>query len=88
MKKSQFREKQIALVLKQAELGIPIEELRRKYGVSSQTFYRWRSKYGGLAASEVRRRKQLEGENQRLKQLVADLTLDSQVLKDVLAKKD
>ena len=69
------------------ELGIPIEELGRKYGVSVQTLYRWKNKYGGLSASEVRRLKQLEEENRKLKQLVADLSLDKQILQDVLRKK-
>lgn len=87
MKKSKFTEQQITLALKQVELGIPVDEICRKYGVSKQTFYRWRSKYGGLTANELRRLRELEQENRRLKQIVADLTLDKQILQDVLSKK-
>lgn len=88
MKKSRFSEEQIIYVLKQLEIGVPIGELGRKYGVSQQTIYRWRKQYGGLTASELRRLKELEQENRRLKQLVADLALDKQILQDVLGKKD
>jgi len=87
LKKSKFTEQQITLALKQVELGIPVDEICRKYGVSKQTFYRWRSKYGGLTANELRRLRELEQENRRLKQIVADLTLDKQILQDVLSKK-
>ncbi|MDA8021355.1 MAG: transposase [Thermoanaerobaculia bacterium] len=75
------------MVLKQAEAGVPIQDLVRKYGISEQTFYRWRKKYGGLSTSEVQELKQLRDENRRLKGLVADLTLDKQILQEVLAKK-
>ena len=75
------------VVLKQAEAGVPVQEFIRKYGVSEQTFYRWRKKYGGLEASEVQELKQLREENRRLKGLVADLTLDKQILQEVLSKK-
>ena len=87
MKKSKFTEEQVVYALKQAEAGVPIKELCRKYGVSDATFYTWRKKYGGLGAEELRRLKQLEDENRRLKGLVADLVLDKQILQDVLSKK-
>jgi putative transposase len=87
MRKSKFSEEQIVYALKQAELGVPVLDVCRKYGVSEQTFYRWRKKYGGLEAGELRRLKQLEDENRKLKQLVADLSLDKHVLQDVIAKK-
>jgi len=87
-RKTRYTTEQIALALQQHQAGIPMLEIIRKYGISQQTFYRWKSKYGGLGPSEVRRLKQLEDENRRLKQLVADLTLDKQILRDVLSKKD
>ncbi len=87
MRKSRFSERQIVVVLKQAEAGVPIRDLLRKYGISEQTFYRWRKKYGGLEASEVQELKQLREENRRFKGLVADLTLDKQILQKVLSKK-
>ena len=87
MRRSRFTERQIVLVLKQAEAGVPVQDLIRKYGISEQTFYRWRKKYGGLGASELQELKQLRDENRRLKGLVADLTLDKQILQEVLSKK-
>lgn len=87
-RKSKFTSEKIAYAVKQAEAGVPVAELCRKYGISNQTFYRWRSKYGGLMPSEVKRLKQLEDENRRLKQIVADLSLDKEILQDVLRKKD
>lgn len=87
MKRSRFTEEQIALTLRQAEAGTPIEEIVRKLGISAQTFYRWKEKYAGMGVAEVRRLKQLEDENTRLKQLVADLTLDKSMLQEVLRKK-
>ena len=87
MKKSKHTEEQIAFALKQAELGTPVEEVCRKLGISDATFYNWRKKFGGLGPSEVRRLKQLEEENAKLKRLVADLSLDKAMLQDVLAKK-
>jgi putative transposase len=86
MKKSKFTEQQIAFALKQAETGTSVAEVTRKLGISDVTFYNWRKKYGGLGISEIRRLKQLEDENNRLKQIVADLTLDKQMLQDVLKK--
>src|SRR3569833_817904 len=82
-----FTEQQIAYALKQAELGTPVEEVCRKMGISDATFYNWKKKYGGLGPSEVRRLKQLEEENTKLKKLVADLSLDKAMLQDVLSKK-
>jgi putative transposase len=87
VKKSKFTEQQIAYALKQAELGTPVEEVCRKMGISDATFYNWKKKYGGLGPSEVRRLKQLEEENTKLKKLVADLSLDKAMLQDVLSKK-
>lgn len=87
MKKSKFTEEQIAYALKQAELGTPVAEVCRKMGISDATFYNWRTKYGGLSPSELRRLKQLEEENAKLKRLVADLSLDKAMLQDVLSKK-
>lgn len=87
MRASKFSEQQIAVILKQVDDGIAIEEVCRKVGISQQTFYRWRKKYGGLMPSEVRRLKQLEDENARLKRMVADLSLDKAMLQDVLRKK-
>jgi len=87
MKKKRFSEEQIIGILKEAEAGMKVIDLCRKHGISDVTFYKWRSKYGGLEVSEARRLKQLEEENQRLKRLVADQALDIQVLKEVLVKK-
>lgn len=86
-KKSRFTEEQIAYALKQAETGVSVSEVIRRMGVSEQTFYRWKKLYGGLGVGELRRLKQLEEENRKLKQLVADLSLDKHILQDVLAKK-
>jgi putative transposase len=87
MKKSRFSEQQIAFILKQADDGTSVEEVCRKAGISQQTYYRWRKKYGGLMPSEVRRLKQLEEENARLKRMVADLSLDKDMLQDVIRRK-
>jgi putative transposase len=86
MKKSKYTESQIAFVLKQAETGISVEEVCRKTGISEATFYNWKKKYGGLGVSELRKLHQLEEENAKLKQIVADLSLDKQMLQDVLKK--
>jgi putative transposase len=85
--KKRFTEQQIAFALRQASSGTPVAEITRKMGVSEATFYRWKKQFGGMGVSEVRRLKQLEEENCRLKRLVADLTLDKQMLQDVLSKK-
>jgi len=87
MKKSKFTEEQISFALKQAETGTPVKEVIRKLGIAEQTFYRWKKKYGGMLPSDLRRMRQLEEENRQLKKLVADLSLDKQMLRDVLSKK-
>src|SRR5690606_16426851 len=87
MKKSKFTEEQIAFALKQAESGTSVDEICRKMGISQATFYAWRKKFGGLGVAELRRLRQLEEENRKLKQLVADLSLDKVMLQDVLLKK-
>jgi putative transposase len=87
MKGKRFSEEQIIAVLKEAEAGMKTPELCRRHGITQQTFYRWKSKYGGLDVSEMRRLRQLEDENRKLKHVVAELTLDNRALKEVLAKK-
>jgi putative transposase len=87
MKQKRFSVEQIAAVLKQAEVGVPVAELIRKAGISQQTFYRWKKQYAGLEVDQVRELRQLQEENGRLKRLVADLTLDKTMLQDVLSKK-
>ncbi len=87
MKKTKFTESQIVFALKQSETGVRVEEVCRKMGICEATFYNWKKKYGGLGTSELRRLKQLEEENFKLKQIVADLTLDKHMLQDVIKKK-
>lgn len=87
MKKSKFTEAQIVFSIKQSEQGVKIEEICRKMGISEATFYNWKKKYGGLGISELRELRQLKEENARLKQMVADLSLDKQMLQDVIKKK-
>ncbi len=87
MKRSKFSEQQIAFILRQAEEGTPIAEVCRKAGISEATYYNWRKKYGGLMPSEMKRLKQLDEENHRLKKLVADLSLDKEMLQDVIRRK-
>jgi putative transposase len=87
MKRSKFSEAQIAFVLKQAEEGASVGEVCRKAGISDATFYAWRKKYAGLMPSEMRRLRQLEDENAKLKRLVADLSLDKAMLQDVVSRK-
>ena len=87
MKRMRFTEEQIIGVLREHELGAKTADLCRKHGISEATFYSWKSKFGGLDVSEARRLKQLEGENTRLKKLLADSMLDNAALKDLLSKK-
>lgn len=87
MKKSKFTKQQIVFALKQAETGIPIAEVCRKTGISEATFFNWKRKFSGLGNQELRRLRQLEDENLRLKQVAADLTLDKHMLQDILKKK-
>lgn len=86
MKKSKFTEAQIVFSIKQSEQGVKVEEICRKMGISEATFYNWKKKYGGLGVSELRELRQLKDENARLKQMVADLSLDKQMLQDVIKK--
>ena len=85
--KSRFSEQQIAFILRQAEEGTSVEEVCRKAGISEATYYNWRKKYGGLMTSEMKRLKQLDEENRRLKKLVADLSLDKEMLQDAIRRK-
>lgn len=87
MKKTKFTEEQIAFALRQAETGTRVEEVCRQLGISQATFFNWKKKYGGLGVPELRRLHQLEEENSQLKKLVADLSLDKQMLQDVIKKK-
>ncbi len=87
MKKSRFSDSQIIAVLKQAEAGTPVPALCREHGISSATFYKWRSKFGGMDVSMVARMKELEEENRRLKKMYADSQLSAELLKEALAKK-
>ena len=87
MKRKRYTEEQIAFALRQHEAGTSVADIVRKLGISEQTFYRWKKKYGGLGVAELRRLKQLEEENRKLKQLVADLSLDKKMLQDVVSGK-
>jgi putative transposase len=87
MGRKQYTEEQIAFALRQAESGPPVAEIIRRLGVSEQTFYRWKKQFAGLGVAELRRLRTLEEENRKLKQLVADLSLDKKMLQDVLSKK-
>ena len=87
MRKSKFSEVQITAILKEAEAGVAVTEVARKHGISAATFYQWRSKYGGMEASDLRRMRELEQENARLKRMAADLSLDHSVLKEALTRK-
>jgi putative transposase len=86
MKQGKYSEEQIVKILKEADAGVKVSDLCRKYGFSDATYYNWKAKYGGMGVSEIKRLKQLEDENRRLKQIVADLTLDNQALKAVVTK--
>ena len=87
MRKSKFNESQIVGILKEAEAGAPIPDLLRRHGISKTTFFKWRSKYAGASVSDVKRLRELEGENAKLKRMYADLALENAAIKDVLARK-
>ena len=87
MRKARFTEEQITYALKQVKSGKPVGEVCRQFGVSEQSFYRWKRKYQGIGIAELRRLRQLEDENRKLKKIVADLSLDKHILQDVLSKK-
>jgi putative transposase len=87
MKKSKFTEAQIVFAIKQSETAVQVAEICRKMGISEATFYNWKKKYGGLGVAELRELRQLKDENSKLKQMVADLSLDKQMLQDVIKKK-
>jgi putative transposase len=87
MKKSRFTETQIVSILKQADAGMPVKDVCRQAGISVPTYYQWKSKYGGLEASDLKRVKELEAENAKLKRLYADLALENAAMKDLIAKK-
>ena len=86
--KKRYTEQQIAYALKQSETGVTIAEIVRKMGISEATFYNWKKRYSGLTGMELRKLKQIEDENRQLKKLVAELSLDKQILQDILSKKD
>ena len=87
MKKSRFTEHQIVQILKQAEAGMKTADLCRQQGISETTFYNWKAKYGGMESADVKRLRELEAENQRLKRMYAELSLDHQILKEIVEKK-
>jgi putative transposase len=87
MKRKRFSVEQIVMALKQVELGMPMADLTRRLGISDVTFYRWKKQYSGMESDQVRELKQLQDENQRLKKLVADLSLDKSILQDINSKK-
>jgi putative transposase len=86
MKKSRFTESQIVAILKEGEAGIAVAQLTRKHGISAATYYHWKSKYGGAAVSELKRLRELEAENAKLKRMYADLALENTAIKDVLSR--
>jgi len=87
MRKSRFGESQIVAILKEADAGMKVTDVCRKHGISDATYYKWKSKYGGMEASDLRRNKELEAENARLKRMYADLALENAAMKDLIAKK-
>jgi len=87
MKKSRFSESQIVAILKESDAGVRVQDIWRKYNISSATYYKWKSKYGGMEVSDVKRLKELEGENRGLKQMYADVSLENRALKDLIEKK-
>ena len=87
MKRSRFTETQIVKILKEAEAGVAVEDLSRQHGFSKSTFYKWKARYGGMDAAALKRLKEVEAENQKLKEMYADLSLEHKVLKDIVEKK-
>ena len=87
MKKSKFSESQIVAILKEGEAGIPVAQILRKHGISQATYYVWNSRYGGVSVAELRRLKELEAENAKLKRMYAELALENTAIKDVLSRK-
>lgn len=87
MKKSRFSESQIVGILKEADAGVKVQDIWRKYNISSATYYKWKSRYGGMEVSDVKMLKELEGENRRLKQMYADVSLENRALRDLIEKK-
>ena len=87
MKRKRYTEEQISFALRQADSGTPVDEICRRMGISEPTFYRWKKRFAGMGVAEIRRLKQLEDENRKLKQLVADLTLDKTMLQEVIRRK-
>lgn len=87
MKKSRFSEQQIISILKQADAGIKVQDLCRQHGISDATYYKWKSKYGGMEASDIKRLREVEAENSKLKRMFADMALENRALKDLIEKK-
>lgn len=87
MKKSRFSEQQIINILKQADAGVKVQDLCRQHGISDATYYKWKSKYGGMEASDIKRLREVEAENSKLKRMFADMALENRALKDLIEKK-
>lgn len=87
MKKSRFNEQQIIKILKEADAGMKVQDICRQHGISDATYYKWKSKYGGMEASDIKRMREIEAENGKLKRMFADLALENQALKELIEKK-